>query len=90
VKAIGLALVLVCGIVYGPAAPAHAESCEGHLVEHGATKSADIAGHASGKYRGESPCGYENDRRVDNSRNSDYNDKGKDRKSRYCRKTWWC
>jgi len=90
------------GVVYGPALPAHADvsaECWKHLAEIEAeygikeTPAADRRHH---RERGEySPCTEQDAQqsdsgRVDNSRNSDYNDKGKDRKSKYCRKTWWC
>ena len=83
-KIAGLTLVLAFGVAYGPAAPAHAEGCEAHLAKHGTTKSADIAFHA--KHGGESPCGYETDRRVDNSQSKDYND-DYSRRSRWQDKT---
>ena len=86
-KISGLILVLAFGVAYGPAAPAHAESCEAHLAKHGTTKNADIRYHVK---RGQhSPCGTvedHSDRRVDNSRKSDYND-DYSRRSRWKDKT---
>jgi hypothetical protein len=74
------AVLLSGGLVVGAviAAPtAQAESCAAHLAKHGVTKAQDIADHASGKYRGESPCKGDSDR-VDNSSDSSYTDSGSD------------
>ena len=83
-KIAGLTLFLALGVAYGPAAPAQAESCEAHLAKHGTSKAADIAYHST--HGGESPCGYETDRRVDNSQSKDYND-DYSRRSRWKDKT---
>ena len=98
-KIAGLTLVLAFGVVYGPAAPAHAEGCEAHLATHGTTKNADIRYHME---RGQhSPCGTVEDqpqqqrseRRVDNSRKNDYDDdysrsRWKDKTSFDCGWSW--
>ena len=67
--------MIVVGLVAGAvitAPVAQAESCAAHLAKHGVTKAQDIAEHASGAARGESPCKYDV---VDNSSDGSYTDK---------------
>ena len=84
-KALVTIIAVLTAMVAVPAT-AHAESCEAHLVKFGTTKSADIAGHASGKHPGESPCGYETDRSVNSESKQRYND-DYSRRSRWDDKT---
>lgn len=58
------------GVVYGPATPAWAESCEGHIATYHTTAAIDIAEHDAGIHPGESPCKGQNNSKVDSS--SDY------------------
>lgn len=89
--------VLVAGGVY-LAAPARAESCAAHLAKHGTTEAADIQYHiVNGGY---SPCKVEQDYREATQRaeqqpkqqqqSSNSGSYESDRKSRHCRKNWYC
>ena len=83
-KALVATIAVLTAMVAGPAAPAHAESCEAHLAKHGTTKSADIAYHSI--HGGESPCGYESNSRVNSESKQRYNDESS-RRSRWQDKT---
>jgi hypothetical protein len=87
---------LVAGGVY-LGAPAHAESCAEHLAKHGTTEAADIQYHLVNG--GASPCKVEQDQREAAQRSeqqpqqqqsSDSGSYKSDRKSRHCRKNWYC
>lgn len=84
-------------MIYAPATPAHAETCAAHLASHGVSKSADIEYHIL--HGGESPCKEEQDRQQAANNSSKSQTSGSDsyresndgdRKSRYCRKNWFC
>lgn len=102
IQCVGSVLVVGCALLGAPATPAYAEvsaECWEHLagVKESNTPAADRRYHLE---RGEhSPCteqdasqGNRNNsgRRVDSTQGSDYNDKGNERKSKYCRKRWFC
>jgi hypothetical protein len=91
--------VLVAGGVY-LGAPAHAESCAAHLAKHGTTEAVDIQYHLVNG--GASPCKVEQDYREATQRaeqqpkqqqqqqSSNSGSYESDRKSRHCRKNWYC
>lgn len=72
------------GIAVAP--PAAADSCTAHLANHGVTKAVDIAQHRAGIHPGVSPCDTDDEASTVSEKKSE----DRDKKSRYCRKRWFC
>lgn len=90
-------LAVISATLIAPATQASAESCAAHLAKHGTSKAADIEYHIL--HGGHSPCKIEQDQqqaaersqRSDSSNTESRQDSNDyDRKSRYCRKNWFC
>lgn len=87
--AIALGTITLTPAVIAQADPVCEHRSAAHIERHGGL-TADSAWHVR---HGERPtCGADEASRDDGSRASAGKDKGKDRdrKSRYCRKRWWC
>lgn len=89
-------VIMFGGLMLAPVAgaqPVCADRSASHAAEHGTTVAADSRWHVS---RGELPtCGADSgesvaDTREDSVERFDDDNRDSDRKSRYCRKHWFC